>query len=197
MRVVIVAHHSREAQAYALAARVAADAVLMDPAEHGARWAHEQALVWAAKRRERTWVLEDDALPSRTFRAEAESWGERFPDDLISGYLGQSRPTWLQRRIRRNIQQAEQAGADHMRLPHLAHGVCYSLPAGTAGGVYRDLAAGPADYAIGDTWGRPVLYTLPSLVDHADGASVERHPDGQTRVKGRVAWRPPLEVIRA
>lgn len=197
MRVVVVAHHSRAEQAHTLAARVAADAVLMDPTDHGARWAHGQALLWTAKRHERTWVLEDDALPSRTFRDEAESWGERFPDDLISGYLGRSRPTWLQGRMRRLIDDAETGHLDRVRLPYLAHGVCYSLPAGTAGDVYRNLAPGPADYAIGDTWGKPVLYPLPSLVDHADGASVERHPDGQARVKGRVAWRPPLEVLSA
>ena len=81
---VVIAHHSRGAQAEALAGRVGADAVLTDYGSHGARWAHQQALLWATTRRERVWVLEDDALAPHDFKERATEWGDG------------SRPTWCQ-----------------------------------------------------------------------------------------------------
>ena len=191
---VVIAHHSRGAQAEALAGRVGADAVLTDYGSHGARWAHQQALLWATTRRERVWVLEDDALAPHDFKERAAEWGRRFPTDLVSGYLGRRRPPQYQGLIRAKLAVADARGPDWITLPTLVHGVCYSLPARTSGGVLRSLPPGAPDFAIGAAWGRPPIYTVPSLVDHADGPSVEKHPDGQTRRPGRTAWRPPEGV---
>ncbi len=47
----------------------------------------------------------------------------------------------------------------------------------------------PADYAVGDAYGGAVVYTCYSLVDHADGEPVERHPDSAPRTERRRAWR--------
>jgi hypothetical protein len=50
----------------------------------------------------------------------------------------------------------------------------------------------PIDENIGQ-WSRrqgwPIAYTVPSLVDHADGPTLITHPDGAEREPGRVAWR--------
>jgi hypothetical protein len=46
----------------------------------------------------------------------------------------------------------------------------------------KTLAA--ADYAVGDAYGGAVVYPCYSLVDHADGESVERHPDGRHAQSG-------------
>lgn len=189
---VVIAHHSRSGQAEALAGRVGADAVLTDYGSHGARWAHEQALLWATTRRERVWVLEDDALAPRDFKERAAEWGQRFPTDLVSGYLGRRRPPQYQGQIRTKLSAADARGLDWITLPTLVHGVCYSLPARASGGVLRGLPGGAVDFAIGAAWGRPPIYTVPSLVDHADGPSVEKHPDEQKRKPGRRAWRPPV-----
>lgn len=191
---VVIAHHSRATQAEALAATVGADRVMTDYGSHGARWAHSQALLWASGRRERVWVLEDDALAPHDFRARAEAWGERFPSDLVSGYLGRQRPPQHQGQIRSKLTAADARGLDWITLPTLVHGVCYSLPARASGGVLRSLPNGAADFAIGAAWGKPPIYTVPSLVDHADGPTVEKHPDGQPRKPGRRAWRPPEGV---
>lgn len=191
---VVIAHHSRAAQAEALAATVGADRVMTDYGSHGARWAHSQALLWASGRRERVWVLEDDALAPRDFRERAKAWGERFPDDLVSGYLGRRRPPQYQGLIRAKLAATDARGLDWITLPTLIHGVCYSLPAGASGQVLHSLPAGAVDFAIGSAWGRPPIYTVPSLVDHDDGPPVEKHPDGQARRPGRTAWRPPEGV---
>lgn len=72
----------------------------------------------------------------------------------------------------------------------LIHGVAYILP--RPGDVLKTLGDGPIDFAIGNAWrkltGRNVIYTIPSLVDHADGPSVELHADGQPRREVRKAW---------
>ena len=59
---VVVAHHSRLDQAYGLAGSVGAAHVSVDYESRGARWGHLQALRWASARRERVWIIEDDAL---------------------------------------------------------------------------------------------------------------------------------------
>ena len=191
---VIVAHHSRRDQAEALAARVGADHVSVDWESRGARWGHLQALLWASAQRRRVWIMEDDAVAPTDFKARAAEWQGRFPGDLVSGYLGRQRPPQFQGQIRSKLAAAEARGLDWLSLPTLIHGVCYSIPTGSVGRVVRDLPSGAADYAVGQAWGHPPIYTIPSLVDHADGLPVERHPDGQTRRPGRTAWRPPKGV---
>ncbi|WP_439444443.1 hypothetical protein ABWU93_11350 [Xanthomonas translucens pv. translucens] len=194
MKVAVVAHWRREMQALRLQAAVAADAVFIDPAEHGAAWNHRRALRWAAAQSERVVVLEDDAIPVSGFRELAPAWLGRFPAHLVSFYLGTGRPPQWQPKIEANLRAADAAGQDHIRLPQLIHGVAYSLPLADIRATLDGLSRSqPADYAIGSAWrragGGEVVYPSVSLVDHAEGPSVERHPDGQARTQRRHAWR--------
>lgn len=140
---------------------------------------------------QRVWILEDDASPGPDFNQLALEWERRAPQALISGYLGKQRPPQWQETIRVKLSQAAATGQDHIHLQQLIHGVCYSIPPAEIPRVINGLRQGPADYAIGHAWGKDVLYTNPSLVDHIDGTTVETHPDGITRQPGRVAWNPP------
>lgn len=188
---IVVGHVARQAQAEALADSLNGQ-LLLDDGTLGAWGNHRRALQHVT---EPTWILEDDAQPVDGFRELAGEWSARFPDWLISGYLGTGRPVAWQSRIERLIRLAERAGHDHLHLDTLIHGVCYSPPADMVPSILETMSQGPADFAIGRAWkrstGLPVMYTLPSLVDHADGPSVEQHPDGQPRVEVRKAWRLP------
>lgn len=188
---VIIAHHTRTIQAAALAKTVGATRVFVDCGDHGSLWNHRRALNWAMTVDQRVWVLEDDALPGSDFNQLARDWGHRFPHALISGYLGKQRPPQWQETIGAKLSQAADTGKDNIHLPQLVHGLCYSIPPTEIPRVINGLSQGPADYSIGEAWGKDVLYTIPSLVDHADGTPVELHPDGIPRQPGRVAWNPP------
>lgn len=191
----VVAHHSREKQALELCCALGAE-LFMDGVNGGALANHRRAIQWAAKRRERVVILEDDAIPVTEFERKAEKWLEQYPHNLISFYLGTGRPPQFQPLINESISLADISGSSVIYLPQLVHGVCYSIPQSWTDQVAalipeRGVAA---DYAIGDAWrrvtgGRGVVYPIKSLVDHEDGVSVERHPDGQPRTERRKAWR--------
>ncbi|WP_455424808.1 hypothetical protein [Dryocola sp. LX212] len=187
MRVVIVGHHARRQQAEGLARLLDAH-LLMDEGEHGANAGHNQAIEWAARQVDRVIVVEDDAQPVAGFRELAQAWLERFPDHLLSFYLGTGRPPQYQLHIATHLIAADRTGADHIMLPRLIHGVCYSVP---PSGLSRVLSGWekhkPADYAVGDAWGGKVVYPCLSLVDHLDGESLER-PRAIRRERRR-AWR--------
>lgn len=190
---VVIGHYRRRAQAKALAAALGAHLV-MDEHGQGATWGHRRALEWAAQQPARVVVLEDDALPVPGFPALAEQVLQRFPNDLVSLYLGTGRPPQYQSDIQARLAIADSIGADHIRLPELIHGVCYSLPVGHVDRVLARPWSRQPDFAIGRAWcaaARPVIYSVPSLVDHADGPPVEQHPDGQPRIERRRAWRLP------
>lgn len=190
--VAVVAHHSRARQAEALASALRAT-VFLDEGHHGAFWNHRRVLEWAAEQGQRVLVLEDDALPVPGFMAKAASWMDRYPDDLVSFYLGTSRPKGWQRRIETAVRLADEAGRDFITFRRLLFGVAYTIPAGPLPRLLDELREGAADQAIGRAWdtatGRPVIYPTWSLVDHADTGSVERHPDGQPRTEPRKARR--------
>lgn len=187
---VVIGHHARRAQATRLAA--ALDAHLsMDEEGRGATWGHRRALEWAARQHGRVVVLEDDALPVPDFRARAAAVLARYPDDLVSLYLGTGRPVDYQPIIAARLALADSTGAAHIKLRTLVHGVCYSIPPAGLPRVLARVWGNQPDFGIGDAWNRPVIYPLPCLVDHADGAPVERHADKQPRVEPRRAWRLP------
>lgn len=117
-------------------------------------------------------------------------WLNRFPDSLVSFYLGTGRPPQYQMQIAERFVAADKIHASHITLPRLIHGVCYSLPPESINRVlYRWDSSKPADYAVGDAYGGSVIYPCYSLVDHADGEPVERHPDSAPRTERRRAWR--------
>jgi len=189
IKVVVVGHHSRYMQARRLAESLDAF-LLIDSWDHGANWNHRRALEWAAGQEGRVVILEDDARPVFSFHRGVYSWLRDFPDSLISFYLGTGRPPQYQMQIAERLIVADKTRADYITLPRLIHGVCYSVPPHHIERVLtRWDNCKPADYAVGDAYGGDVVYPCWSLVDHADGEPVERHPDAAPRTERRRAWR--------
>ena len=189
VKYVVAGHQSRIDHALCLAMRLDAH-LLIDYGNHGANWNHRRALEWAAEQTCRVVVLEDDALPVHGFTEKVTDWLARFPDDMLSFYLGTGRPPQYQMQIAERLIVADKTRADYITLSRLIHGVCYSVPPEH---VHRVLSrwdnSKPADYAVGDAWGGSVIYPCYSLMDHADGEPVERHPDSAPRTERRRAWR--------
>ncbi|HCR0870956.1 hypothetical protein [Enterobacter roggenkampii] len=189
IKFVVVGHHARRQQAEALALSSSAH-LLIDEGDGGANANHRRALEWAAEQPCRVVVCEDDALPVAGFTELMDEWLARFPEALVSFYLGTGRPPQYQMPIAERLIVADKTQADYITLPRLIHGVCYSVPQQH---IERVLArwdsSKPADYAVGDAYGGAVVYPCYSLVDHADGEPVERHPDSAPRTERRRAWR--------
>ncbi|RNT45328.1 hypothetical protein [Enterobacter roggenkampii] len=189
VKFVVVGHHSRIDHALCLAMRLDAH-LLIDYGNHGANWNHRRALEWAAEQTCRVVVLEDDALPVHGFAEKVTYWLARFPDDMLSFYLGTGRPPQYQKEIAGMLVESDRVNADYLVLSKLIHGVCYSPPQGRLARMLKawnkTLAA---DYAVGEAFGDRVIYPCYSLVDHADLPTVERHPDNEPRTERRRAWR--------
>ena len=189
VKYVVVGHHSRYASAALLAGELCAH-LLIDEGNQGANWNHRRAIEWAAEQPCRVVVLEDDALPVHGFTEKVTDWLARFPDDMLSFYLGTGRPPQYQKEIADWLIVADKSRADFITLQRLIHGVCYSIPPQSVSRVLSQWdRSKPADYAVGDAYGGAVVYPCYSLVDHADGGSVERHPDAAPRTERRRAWR--------
>ncbi|MEZ3222787.1 hypothetical protein [Escherichia coli] len=189
VKFVVVGHHSRIDHALCLAMRLDAH-LLIDYGNHGANWNHRRALEWASEQTCRVVVVEDDAMPVGLFFTSVTSWLNRFPESLVSFYLGTGRPPQYQMQIAERLIVADKTQADYITLPRLIHGVCYSVPPQHIERVLsRWDSSKPADYAVGDAYGGAVVYPCYSLVDHADGEPVERHPDNEPRTERRRAWR--------
>ncbi|MDU2939124.1 MAG: hypothetical protein E7B59_08145 [Enterobacteriaceae bacterium] len=185
---VVVGHHRRTG-AKRLAMCLDAH-LLLDEGDHGAEWNHRRALEWAAEQSCRVIVLEDDARPVKGFMFKVSPWLALFPDNLLSFYLGTGRPPQYQMQIAERLIVADKTRADYITLPRLIHGVCYSVPPQHIEKVLnRWDSSKPADYAVGDAYGGDVIYPCWSLVDHADGETVERHSDAAPRTERRRAWR--------
>lgn len=189
IKFIVVGHHTRHSSASSLATDVGAH-LLIDEGDHGANWNHRRAIEWAAEQPFRVVVLEDDALPVQGFTDKIVEWLVRFPDDMLSFYLGTGRPPQYQLQIVERLIVADKTRADYLTLPRLIHGVCYSVPPQHIGRVLSNWdSSKPADYAVGDAYGGAVVYPCYSLVEHADGEPVERHPDSAPRTERRRAWR--------
>ncbi|OIY05168.1 hypothetical protein [Citrobacter portucalensis] len=185
----VIGHHSRYKQVSRLA-ELLGDVLLIDSGDHGANWNHRRALEWASWQDCRVVIIEDDALPVSDFVERVSEWLNRFPETLVSFYLGTGRPPQYQMQIAERLIVADKTRADFIMLPRLIHGVCYSVPHQHIERVLSRWDSGkPADYAVGDAYGGAVVYPCYSLVDHADGEPVERHPDSSPRTERRRAWR--------
>lgn len=189
IKFVVVGHVSRIGHAQRLAALLDAY-LLIDNGNHGANWNHRRALEWAAEQPCRVVVVEDDAMPVDLFFTSVTSWLNRFPESLVSFYLGTGRPPQYQMQIAERLIMSDKTQDDYITLPRLIHGVCYSVPSQHIERVLsRWDSSKPADYAVGYAYGGVVVYPCYSLVDHADGEPVERHPDSAPRTERRRAWR--------
>lgn len=189
IKYVVVGHHSRRHQAERLAQMLNAH-LLIDEGQHGANWNHRRAIEWASQQQCRVVILEDDAVLVNGFTEKVTAWLSRFPDELLSFYLGTGRPPQYQNEIAGMLVEADRTHGDYIAMSKLIHGVCYSLPVNKVQQVLsrwnQTLAA---DYAVGDAFGSRVIYPCYSLVDHADTPTVERHPDNEPRTERRRAWR--------
>jgi hypothetical protein len=188
LHIAVVGHIARQERAEALAASLGAE-LFLDRLTLGATWNHLRAINWGAEKAGHLIVLEDDAQPVPGFLDLAGDWISCHPDNLTSFYLGTGKPPQYQARIQTEITTADAAGTDHIILPHLIHAVAYTLPTD----IIPALTLNPrraADTGLGGAWfattRKPVLYTLPSLVDHEDGASVEQ---STKTIPSRKAWR--------
>ncbi len=189
IKVVVVGHHSRRHQASQLAHLLGAH-LLMDEGDNGANWNHRRAIGWASQQECRVVIMEDDALLLPGFTDSVCEWMTRFPDNLISFYLGTGRPPQYQQQIAASLIDADKRRGDYITMDRLIHGVCYSPPVSGLSRIIQNWnRTKAADYAVGDALGGKVIYPCYSLVDHADGETVERHPDNQPRVERRRAWR--------
>lgn len=186
MNIIIVGHHTRTEWVSKLQYAIPDAIAIIDYADEGALKGHIKALEVARKTAKRCIIIEDDAIPVVGFMRMAELWCNRFPNELVSFYLGTGRPVQWQSRVDDAL--ASTSG-DYIVLPRLIHGVCYSVPTSHIERVVqrvKDYDDG-ADYAIGRAWARQVIYPVESLVEHRDGDSVERHIDRQPRTERRVA----------
>ncbi|WP_210456356.1 hypothetical protein [Pantoea ananatis] len=185
----IVAHHSRLEAVMNLKRRLNAH-FLLDDKDGGANANHRRAIEWASQQDCRVVILEDDALLVDGFTEKVAAWIDRFPDDLMSFYLGTGRPPQYQLEVATKLIESDHRQTDHITMSRLIHGVCYSIPQQRISDVLtRWDSAKPADYAVGDAYGGDVIYPCYSLVDHADSDTVEQHPDNEQRTQRRRAWR--------
>lgn len=186
----IVAHESRFDMAVALSDGLPNYQIFVDRESKGANANHLRALRWASTQDCRVVIMEDDALPVSGFTDKVTDWLTRFPDELVSFYLGTGRPPQYQLEIATKLIDTDKRQADYITMNRLIHGVCYSVPAGKLPQVLSRWNHGsPADYAVGDAFGGLVVYPCYSLADHADVSTVERHPDNTPRTERRRAWR--------
>ena len=189
IKFVVVGHNTRRHQAEQLTDLLNAH-LLIDEGQHGANWNHRRAIEWASQQQCRVVIIEDDAVLVNGFNEKVTAWLNRFPDELLSFYLGTGRPPQYQNEIAGMLVEADRTNGDYIALSKLIHGVCYSLPVNKVQQVLsrwnQTLAA---DYAVGDAFGNRVIYPCYSLVDHADTPTVERHPDNEPRTERRRAWR--------
>lgn len=195
MQIIIVSHYERADWVRKLLSVFPDAFVVTDFLNRGALWAHTEAIRIAAALSERCIIMEDDAIPVEGFVELAQAWLRDKPYQMLSFYLGTSRPEawqeWLNDVVPK-VHEDRSGLAAWLVMPTLIHGVCYTFPADQAqrisDGLKRLNGSIPeADTAIGKAWGSRVLYPVESLVEHRDQGSVERHPDGQPRTEPRVA----------
>jgi hypothetical protein len=188
-----MAHVDRADQASALAESVGADiawdSLLLDYGEvvNGDR-------AWAMRDPDADWhiVLQDDAVPVDGFLEHAAN-ALAHADGMVSFYLGTGRPQQVAVGIA--VAEADRRGAAWLQSTNLFWGVAVAMRT-----KYVDefLAWGGPRVTIGTYDKRlsifahasyqQVSYTLPCLVDHADGPSLVDHPWGAADMKRR-AWR--------
>lgn len=189
IKFVVAGHHGRSDSAWRLAVSLNAH-LMIDEGNHGANWNHRRVLEWASEQTCRLVIVEDDALPVTGFAGKVSDWLALFSDNLLSFYLGTGRPPQYQLEIATKLIEADKRQADYITLNRLIDGVCYSVPPQHIGRVLtRWDRIKPADYAVGDAYGGLVVYPCRSLVDHADGETVERHPAAAPRTERRRACR--------
>lgn len=142
-------------------------------------------------------VLEDDAKPVDGFREQLDMALANAPSGVVSLYLGQGYPTAWQRFIKKAVTNQR---ANYVVSTHVLHSVALAIRVELINDMLRFISwlsdedkKWPFDEQV-THWarqrGNDVVYTWPSLVDHADGESLIHHPEGQgSDGIARVAWK--------
>lgn len=189
----IVAHHDRAFMADKLMDDLDADFCSMDDGHLGPGTNHR--IVWSVisdANAEWSVVIEEDAQPVPGFRDQLDAALITAPAPIVSLYLGRLRPPQYQGQILDALQRADEHDAHWITSRHCLHAVALAVKTELVPDMLAKLPMLPIDQAIG-TWarkrGHQIAYSVPSLVDHADGPTLIRHPDGKDRPAGRVAWR--------
>ncbi|MGI5216264.1 hypothetical protein [Nocardia sp. CA-290969] len=196
----VVAHPARLTAAQALAGRLDGHLSVDDGrgpvANHRAVWQHfaGTAAGWVC-------VLEDDALPVDGFGEQLRAALAEAPHPVVSLYLGTGRPPGVQSRIRTALDRADAQGACWVTADRMLHAVGICLRARHIGDMLAFTGRAPELAAADSRWDRwlrarrlRVAYAVPSLVDHADGATLVQHPDRQPRNEVRRAWQAGARV---
>jgi GR25 family glycosyltransferase involved in LPS biosynthesis len=191
----VVAHEKRRDHAEQLATLIEADVVMMDDRTQHLGCEANHRRTWHALSNSSTeWVvvLEDDAIPVPDFRHQLTQALAVAPTDIVSLYLGRSKPTYWQPQIERFTQQADHDGAHWITSPTAIHAVGLAVRTTTLQ-HHRHNVWLPPDQAL-TRWaeknGHLISYCWPSLLEHADlPTTIRQHRDGMARTPGRVAWR--------
>lgn len=194
----VVAHHTRQHQANALAETVGASYVSVDDGSLGPEANHREVWQWLnnnANGAQFCVVLEDDCVPIDNFRDQLKAVLAQAPTSVVSLYLGRNRPTHWQPRIAQALTRAAQADAHWITTTDLVYGVGVAIRANLVPDMLDATTPHPRipiDHAIRN-WARrnnhTIAFTVPSLLDHRDQPTLVAHPDGQPRAPGRTAWR--------
>src|SRR5690606_38164157 len=125
-------------------------------------------------------VLGVDASPVDIFRGHVRNVLANLPQTTspvgaVSFCVGGARP--IPAMVTHAVQDAASAGSSWLIDDWLRWGVAVAMPAEIIErtiGIYEGIKK-PYDQALGAALkkqGRPILYTVPSLVDHEDGPSI-------------------------
>lgn len=183
---------------------VGAAYMTIDNGKYGCEGNHRRAWEYLAKHNTSEWsiVLEDDAIPvPEGFNEQLAQVLDNAPTPIVSLYLGKLRPPHWQSAIRQAVEQATTQDSHYLVGTHLLHAVAVAIRTDLLADMLTSTATTQHawDFRIA-AWalerGHAVSYTFPSLVDHADGDTVVKHPDGKTRTPGRVAWHTGTQGIR-
>lgn len=176
----VVAHVKRREMAGELAKTVQADETCFDDGflgewkNHAIAWRHAWCLANETGK-SHVCVLQDDAVPVEQFRDHLQVAVETKPEAIISLYVGTHRPR--KNEVIKAVKQAEESGASWLVADTLMWGVGVVLPTAWVPDMleFGRKSKLPYDQRIG-AWAerseRPVYYTWPSLVDHADTETV-------------------------
>lgn len=195
IRIGVVGHTARQAEAQQLANLVDADVLSIDDGTLGCEGNH-RTVQTALSQLTSTWsvILEDDAVPVPGFRDQLADALIHAPSPLVSLYLGRLRPDWAQDKIRTAVAAAQTEHADWIISTYLYHAVGYAIKTDLLPSLLH-FPPTPLDIdkhitRWAKTYGHVTSYVWPSLVDHADTPTViTQHLDNQPRTPGRTAWR--------
>lgn len=195
----IVAHTARAEQAHHLMDTVGAAYMHIDDGTLGCNKNHVKVWTWLAEHCHTGWatVLEDDAQPIDDFTHQHQQALNAAPADTpaISWYLGRERPPHWQPNINRALKNATADDACWITTQPVLHAVAISIRHHHIPAMLTHIGKLPPRMPIDEAithWlhnnGKMrCLYSVPSLVDHADGETLFRHPDKHPRTPGRKA----------